>query len=342
MVSSDSNQPTPAGSDFEFSLTEIQSQLNAMGITDVSTSALRHFQTDLQHLVSNDITSKTANQPTSHPTISENSLVTLSQNSVHQAPSDDEDDAVSIISTTHSSFMNLSKPNTRTRKVIRNGVISSQLFDTTFDTTSELNASIDTLTPRSENSQENVEDLLHGTSLYDDKIDKFVKALLEGDDTVLEEYGSQFSDDFQLAAGLNKNARRRTKSGEGEIDVEQLPPPPSFIRPSTAPTAGRRVNWHDPVRRYAEYTNYWKNQPRCNLTRDHKRTTRTKWQVRNELADLVRYNDEKFSRAKEDYHQYNSQPTTQSHSNQIFKAPTEKTRNDIRWQVRNLLHDSNL
>jgi len=170
---------------------------------------------------------------------------------------------------------------------------------------------------------------------------------------------------LNIAAGLNKQRNRNNSnskrsasktsnvypnaySNNQDIDVEQLPPPPSFMRPSTAPPAGKRVNFHDPVKRFAEYNKYWNSQPRCNPKRDHKRTTQIKWQVRNELADLVRENDRRLLRVKEEMGDYGGHQTRKSESTQNFQikdkktyiVPTEKKRNDIRWQIRNILHES--
>ena len=201
---------------------------------------------------------------------------------------------------------------------------------------------------------------LHGTSLYDEKIDDFVKALLAGDESVLE--NSDLSETLQHAETLNN---RKNNNNNRDIDIEKLPPPPSFMRPSTAPAAGGRVGWHDPVRRNQEYQNYWKNQPRCNPKRDHKKVTvkcefcnffaifacfltfyrkttvfiQFKWQIRNELADLQKNNDIRLRKQKDDYYvqNQNSRPGT---SNGNYQIPTEKKRDDIRWQIRNVLHDS--
>ena len=175
---------------------------------------------------------------------------------------------------------------------------------------------------------------LHGTSLYDEKIDDFVKALLAGDESVLE--NSDLSETLQHAEKLN---RPGFKPQNRDIDVEKLPPPPSFMRPSTAPAAGRRVGWHDPVRRNQEYQSYWKNQPRCNPKRDHRKVTQFKWQIRNELADLVRNNDERLRKQKDDYYvqNQNSRPGSVAGN---YQVPTEKARDDIRWKIRNVLHDS--
>jgi len=195
-------------------------------------------------------------------------------------------------------------------------------------------------------------------SLYDEKIDDFVKALLEGDETVLDNESvlsdlSRTHDDLDLAGSLNPPKKSNSKlsqrsqrsNGNQPLDVEQLPPPPSFIRPATAPAAGKRVNWHDPVKRFAEYSKYWNYQPKCNAKRDHRRTTRIKWQVRNELADLVRENDQKLLQAKEQMGDYGGyQPRRPSSRGPkpgaTYVVPTEKKRHDIRWQIRNILQES--
>lgn len=278
-----------------------------------------------------------------------------------------DDDAVSIISTTNKSTTSQSK--NLKRKTLRNGIITQSMtedFDDTVSlsttitdylepmsyenilhgtstsasktkpsTTSEsksrtlkssLSASKKQNTTKSVNSSSNKvnfkskdDSYSYGQSLYDEKIDDFVRALLEGDETVLDDDNlSEISkhDGLDLANSLNKNSRNRRRSGPvsrsnsktnqnlQSIDVEQLPPPPSFLRPSTAPAAGKRFHWHDPVKRYANYTRYWNKQPKCNAARDHRRTTQIKWQVRNELAELVRSNDEKFIRAREEMGDY--------------------------------------
>ena len=184
-----------------------------------------------------------------------------------------DDDAVSIISTTTAT----SNRRTKTRKTMRKGKVLTKILDSSFDTTSDympnrtLNDSINSHNSSS-NTIKSDHDQLHGTSLYDEKIDKFVKALLNGDETILDDT-SELSDNHHLLNDLN-NRKKSRSGGSGDrrnIDIEELPPPPSFIRPSTAPTAGRRMNWHDPVKRHSEYQNYWKTQPRCNQARDHKR-----------------------------------------------------------------------
>jgi len=449
---------TPINSSYEFSLSEIQTQLEQMGITDISTTALHNFQKDLQKMVhadsdvkpvfasnTTDFTRTIDQASTSKPakikeilmqkrpnlnntgsdseitlsqeynldslTISNTVSASIGSNSSRSDYNSDNDDVVSITSTNQS---NVSKSSKIVRKTMRNGVITSQIYENS--DLSSLNTTIsDYLEPElgllKKKKKKNVEG-----SLYDEKIDDFVKALLAGDDTALDDESySNFGEKnenidlshYPNLKKLNNYSKNCNKSGQkninfNEINIEQLPPPPSFMRPSTAPPAGKRVNWHDPVKRHAEYEKYWKNQPRCNEAKDHKRTTKVKWQVRNELADLVRYNDEKFQKAREEskyaqyYNQQNSQnqnygngdaqilnlpdmknleilnnfynnPTTHTNNslhpythagtsntglirnnintkstklNKDYIVPTEKKRNDIRWQIRNILHES--
>lgn len=364
MVLDDSNHSSSNRNSFEFSLQEIQNQLQAMGVSDVSQNALMHFQQDLQNLVRAETTTNTTATPSGRATSEHDraSSVTLTHDL------DEDDDAVSIVSTSlniDQSFMSgISNASSRTRrrKTMRNGVVTSKPFDQSVSDDLSLNQyrsamqfsniskSIDsdefaTKPVKTIDSSDDFSNL-HGTSVYDEKIDDFVKALLEGDETVLDDT-ADMSGDLDLASGLNNQRKIRHRSTERprdrDIDVERLPPPPSFMRPSTAPAAGRRVNWHDPVRRHSEYQNYWRTQPKCNVKRDHKRATQIKWQVRNELADLVRTNDEKFIRAKEDY--YNQAPHSGTSPNILrrsaeYTVPTQKKRQDLRWQIRNVLHDS--
>jgi len=347
---------------FEFSLQEIQNQLQTMGITDVSQNALRHFQQDLQGLVR----AETSNQSRTSASPSARAITDLSE---HDRSSEitltqelNDDDAVSIVSTSiNQSFMSgLSGTSSRSRKrkTVRNGVVTnSQTFDDTisdldhYKSATGFSKSIDSddilgnrrhkLAPVHDSSDDFGN--LHGTSLYDEKIDDFVKALLEGDETVLDDT-HDMSGGLELADNLNRKVRHRSQErpASRDIDVERLPPPPSFMRPSTAPAAGRRVNWHDPVRRHSEYQSYWKTQPKCNKVRDHKRATQIKWQVRNELADLVRSNDERFVQAKEEYGARSSSSRTSVRKSAEYVVPTEKKRQDLRWQIRNVLHDSHM
>lgn len=477
MSNSDSNN-------FEYSLSEIEEQLKSLGITDISKTGLANFQRDLQKLVQDDSQLMTSSRPRTASNQSSGSEITLTQNfnlddisdgislsengdsnennlnnllhGNNDPLNDDNDDAISILSTTNMSINSTTaSQKARKRKTIRNGVTTvtnkfrlddMDTLDTTLNTTisdylepelyGHYNPGRDAYgqkttyknrqrshsdqqkksSSKSKSSQsqryksrskttgpstkdshshrvnfksyddthsytESKTEERNRQSLYDEKIDDFVKALLDGDETVLENESvlsdlSRTNDELNLAAGLNKAKKSTSKSssnnarhGSGrfsdplyaEIDVEQLPPPPSFMRPSTAPAAGRRVNWHDPVKRFAEYSKYWNNQPKCNDKRDHQRTTKIKWQVRNELADLVRENDQRLLRAKEemgDYggyqprktdflpvnHDSNHQITTLKHKSGKNKTdyviPTEKKRHDIRWQIRNILHES--
>ena len=54
MVNS-SSQATPGSESFDFSLSEIKKQLEEMGMTDLSETALQDFQKDLQNLLKNQI-----------------------------------------------------------------------------------------------------------------------------------------------------------------------------------------------------------------------------------------------------------------------------------------------
>ena len=139
--------------DFEFSLSEIESQLHQMGIVDVSQGALKQFQHDLQHLVGTNDTQNTENTQHTQNTentrntaesyltantgtnnnrnnnnILDNSDLTLTQDF------DDNDDAVSIISTTNEmnqSFASGISNRSRKRKTVRQGVVTSKTYDTT-------------------------------------------------------------------------------------------------------------------------------------------------------------------------------------------------------------------
>ena len=379
----------PESTNFEYSIDEIEEQLKALGITDISATGLANFQQDLQKLVNED-SQLNENQNDSELTLSQNynfdevsETISLSE--------DDNDDAVSIMSTTNMSVT--SSAAARKRKTLRNGVthtttnhvtqaeqdlenlMNSSLNTTLTDylepeiipgatntgryrsfsdqqttsnsksksTSSKSKKSNKSTNKSNSNSKstgnrvnfqsyddsytytESKSNDRNRQSLYDEKIDDFVKALLEGDETVLDNESisdiSRANDELNIAAGLNKQRNRNNSnskrsasktsnvysnaySNNQDIDVEQLPPPPSFMRPSTAPPAGKRVNFHDPVKRFAEYNKYWNSQPRCNPKRDHKRTTQIKWQVRNELADLVRENDRRLLRVKEEMGDY--------------------------------------
>jgi hypothetical protein len=325
-----------------------------MGIVDVSQGALKQFQHDLQHLVGTNDTQNTENTQNTQNTLNtaesyqtantgtnnnRNILDDTELTLTHDF--DDNDDAVSIISTTNEmnqSFASGISNRSRKRKTVRQGVVTCKTYDTTLETSGDFKTALQEAKQIMSKSDSDFSQL-HGTSLYDEKIDDFVKALLAGDESVLE--NSDMSETLNHAEALNN----RRRSGDAppntrDVDIEKLPPPPSFMRPSTAPAAGRRVGWHDPVRRNQEYQSYWKKQPRCNPKRDHKKVTQFKWQVRNELADLVKNNDVRLRKQKDDYYVQGqaSRPSTAASGN--YQVPTEKKRDDIRWQIRNVLHDS--
>lgn len=335
---------------FEYSLAEIEAQLRDLGIKDISATGLANFQKDLQQLVIADSTfdSATGKDLTDFDSTLEGEVIIENGNSNvlndspdrhlsninrilnEEVPNNEtnDDDAISIISTT------ASQRKTK-RKTVRKGIITENEVDrddlqsihTVSDYMEPINPSryrsvsdhqqkavTHDITNDTYNTTNTIDNNDLAPNLYEEKIDDFVKALLEGDDTVLDNdldsvsnlsMSQSMTADYKLASNLNKISKARSNNrNNAEIDVEKLPPPPSFMRPSTAPAAGRRVNWHDPVKRHAEYTKYWNRQPRCNPKRDHKKTTAIKWQVRNELADMVRENDERFVRAKEEMGDY--------------------------------------
>ena len=144
--------------DFEFSLSEIESQLHQMGIVDVSQGALKQFQHDLQHLVGTNDTQNTENtQNTQHTDNTQNTENTRNTAESYQTANtgtnnnrnnhildnsdltltqdfDDNDDAVSIISTTNEmnqSFASGISNRSRKRKTVRQGVVTSKTYDTT-------------------------------------------------------------------------------------------------------------------------------------------------------------------------------------------------------------------
>jgi len=348
-----SKTPTEIDSSFEFSLSEIKNQLQTMGIYDISSTALQTFQKDLQEMIGND--SADLNLSKSSKTSKKSNFA----NTISQGYKIQDDDAASI----------LSNASSRTRKTIRNGQVSvtksfvnesftslSESLDSTITEYLNCQSARPCSSPLKEkkklsksielssstDSTLSLEDPIDRATLYDDKIDDFVKALLDGNDSVLNDTAiselTDAGDGLNLATGLNKKMHRMSSGDKKSnyynknLNIEELPPPPSFIRPSTAPVAGRRVGWHDPVKRHAEYKKYWNKQPKCNAARDHKRTTKVKWQVRNELAELVKYNDEKMMRIKDDI-------SNEQYINK-FMTPADKKRNDIRWQVRNIMNNS--
>ena len=146
MVDENGSENISASSnDFEFSLSEIESQLHQMGITDVSQGALKQFQHDLQNLVGQNDTQnntqnntqsdfQTANTKTSNNNNNNNTFDNTDTEITLTQEFDDNDDAVSIISTANElnqSFASNMSNRSRKRKTVRHGVVTSKTYDST-------------------------------------------------------------------------------------------------------------------------------------------------------------------------------------------------------------------